>query len=136
MPEGASPDGASELAAFTDPVNAPVKRTETLFLGTGGFALRQDDWVFLPKQGSCGMTVQVPAGAPWGMPFDKLGLSTSDVDAQGAVRPNASATQLYNLKTDLPQARNQAASDPARAEAMRQRLESLIGKKGAARQKK
>ncbi len=133
LPDGASPDGASELSAFTDPVRTPGKRTETLFLGTGGFALRQYDWVFLPKQGSCGMTVQVPPAAQWGVPYERLGLSASGVDATGSPLPDAPAVQLYDLKHDMNQAENMAVKDPVRAEEMRVRLESLIGKKHALR---
>jgi arylsulfatase A-like enzyme len=133
VPAGASPDGASELAAFLDPAGAPAKRAETLFLGTGGMALRQGDWVFLPKPGSCGMTVQVPPGPQWGQPYAQLGLVTSDIDAQGKVKPDAPAVQLYNLKADPGQAKNQAAAEPERAAAMAARLEALVGKKHAAR---
>jgi arylsulfatase A-like enzyme len=135
VPEGASPDGASELAAFLDPAGAPAKRAETVFLGTGGFALRQGEWVFLPKQGSCGMTVQVPAGPQWGQPYAQLGLATSDIDAQGKVKPDAPAVQLYNLAADLGQTSNVAAAEASRATAMAQRLEVLVGKKQATRQK-
>lgn len=34
LPAGASPDGQSELAAFTKPVSAPLKRTEGVMLGS------------------------------------------------------------------------------------------------------
>lgn len=135
LPEGASPDGASDLAAWTDPARAPAKRTEAVFLGTGGHALRQGEWVYLPKQGSCGMTVRVPAGEPWGQPYAQLGLATSDVDAQGKIRPEAPAVQLYNLASDVGQSRNVAPAEAARAAAMGQRLEALVGKRNAPRQK-
>ena len=128
LPPGASPDGASELAAFTDPAHAPAPRTETLFLGTGGFALRQGEWVYLPKQGSCGMTVQVPPGAPWGQPYAKLGLTNSDVDAQGKIKPGAPPVQLYNLASDPGQATNVAAREPQRAAAMQKRLDELTAR--------
>lgn len=128
LPADASPDGVSDWAAFTDPAHAPARRTETLFLGTGGFALRQGDWVFLPKPGSCGMTVQVPPGTPWGQPYAKLGLTTSDVDAQGKIRPAAPPVQLYNLATDLRQATNVTAGEPQRTAAMQKRLETLCAK--------
>lgn len=126
MPEGASPDGASELAALLDPAKAPAKRTEAVFLGTGGFALRQGDWVYLPKQGSCGMTVQVPAGAPWGQPFAKLGLTTSDVDSTGSIKPGAPPAQLYHLKEDLAEAANRFATEPEVAQRLAARLEQLV----------
>ena len=128
LPPGASPDGAGDLAAFTDPAHAPASRTETLFLGTGGFALRQGEWVYLPKQGSCGMTVQVPPGAPWGQPYARLGLTNSDVDAQGKIHPGAPPVQLYNLATDPGQATNVAAAEPQRAAAMQKRLNELTAR--------
>jgi arylsulfatase A-like enzyme len=131
MPGDASPDGGSEWAAFLDPASATSKRTEAVFLGTGGHALRQDDWLFLPKQGSGGMTVQVPAGAPWGQPYAKLGLANSDMDEKGAIKPGAPAVQLYDLRADVGQSRNLAADEPARADAMRVRLEALTDRKKA-----
>jgi hypothetical protein len=96
--------------------------------GTGGYALRQGDWVFLPKQGSCGMTVQVPPGPPWGQPYSRLGLTNRDIDAQGQIRADAPPFQLYNLRTDVGQASNLATQEPHRAEQMRRRLEDLISK--------
>ena len=54
LPAGASPDGASELAAFTKPTSAPAKRTEGVILGSGTYVLRQGDWLYIPKQGSAG----------------------------------------------------------------------------------
>lgn len=126
LPPGASPDGASELAAFTDPAQAPAKRTEALFLGTGGFALRQGDWVYLPKQGSCGMTVPVPLGPLWGQPYAKLGMINSDVDAQGKAKPAAPPDQLYNLRNDLPQSANIAMQESSQAATMRKRMQELV----------
>lgn len=128
LPPGASPDGASELAALLDPVQAPAKRTEAVFLGTGGFVLRQGDWVYLPKQGSCGMTVQVPGGAPWGQPFARLGQANSDVDANGSIKPGAPPAQLYNLKDDLAEAANRIGAEPEVAQRLAARLEELVPK--------
>ena len=71
LPAGAAPDSLNQLPVLTDPAHAPAVRTELLSQGTGGYALRQGDWVYLPKQGSCGMTVQVPPGPPWGQPYAK-----------------------------------------------------------------
>jgi arylsulfatase A-like enzyme len=126
LPSGASPDGTSDLAAFTDPANAPAKRTEALFLGTGGFTLRQGEWVYLPKQGSGGMTVQVPAGPLWGQPYAALGMTNSDVDPQGQIKPSAPTEQLYNLGRDLPQSTNFATSEPSRAAALKKRMQKLV----------
>jgi arylsulfatase A-like enzyme len=125
LPDGASPDGASELAAFTEPAHAPIKRTEAVFLGTGGFALRQGDWLYIPKQGSAGMTVQVPPGPQWGAPYVQLGLTNSDITADGKIKPGAPAAQLYNLKDDLPQHTNVIAQHPDLAARMQARMDEL-----------
>lgn len=125
MPAGASPDGASELAALLDPVHAPATCAETVLLGTGGHALRQGPWVFLPKQGSCGMSVQVPDGTPWGVPYAQAGFTNSDITASGRVKPGAPAVQLYNLDDDLRESVNRAPAEPARCEAMKARLKAL-----------
>ena len=126
LPPGASPDGAGDLAAFTDPAQAPAKRSEALFLGTGGFALRQGDWVYMPKQGSGGMTVQVPAGPLWGQPYASLGMTNSDVDPQGQIKPGAPPEQLYNLGTDLPQSTNIVTQEPSQTTAMKNRIQELV----------
>jgi arylsulfatase A-like enzyme len=83
---------------------------------------------YLPKQGSCGMTVQVPPGAPWGQPYARLGLSNSDVDAHGKIKPEAPPVQLYNLATDPGQTTNAAAAEPQRAAAMQKRLVELTAR--------
>jgi arylsulfatase A-like enzyme len=131
VPAGASPDGASELAAFLDPAHAPAKRTEAVFLGTGGHVLRQGDWIYLPKRGSCGMTVQVPPGPQWGQPYATLGISNSDVDARGQIKPDAPPVQLYNLHDDLRQATNRFSTEPETAKRLAARLTELMPKRKA-----
>ena len=126
LPAGASPDGISDWPAFLDPVNAPAKRTEAVFQGTGGHVLREGDWVYCPKQGSCGMTVQAPPGPQWGLPYAKLGLVNSDVDAQGRVKLGAPAAQLYHLKDDPGQALNVIGRHPAVAQRLAARLDALV----------
>ncbi|HUT88997.1 MAG TPA: sulfatase-like hydrolase/transferase [Thermoguttaceae bacterium] len=128
LPEGAAPDSLNQLSVLTDPAHAAAVRNEFLMQGTGGLALRQGNWVYLPKQGSCGMTVQSPPGPLWGRPYGKLGLANSDVDDAGRVKPDAPPVQLYNLATDPGQATNLAASEPQRAAAMQQRLAELIAR--------
>ncbi len=126
LPEGAAPDSLNQLPALTDPAQAVAIRTEMGIEGVAGFALRQGDWVYLPKQGSLGKTVQVPAGPRWGQPYAGAGFLNSDVDAHGKVRPNAPAAQLYNLETDPFQRTNVIAREPERAEGMRRRLEEIL----------
>lgn len=125
LPTGAAPDSLNELPILTDPAQAPAIRSEMLMQGTGGYALRQGDWVYLPKQGSCGMTVQLPPVTPWGQPYAKMGLSNSDVDAQGKIKPSAPADQLYHLGSDPSEENNITRTEPERAKEMRARLEEL-----------
>ena len=126
MPAGASPDGASEWAAFLDPAGAPVKRKEAVFLGTGGHVLRQGDWAYLPKQGSGGMTVRVPPDAPWGQPWAKLGMTNSDIAPNGRPRPDAPPAQLYNLREDPCQVTNRVAAEEETARRLAGRLAELV----------
>jgi arylsulfatase A-like enzyme len=125
LPEGAAPDSLNQLPVWREPSRAAVRR-EMLAQGTGGYALRQDQWVFLPKPGSGGMTVQVPTAAPWGQPFAKLGLTNSDVDENGRVKPNAAPQQLYDLASDPRQSKNIAAHEPQRSAAMAARLRTML----------
>lgn len=129
LPVGSSPDGASDLAAFCNPGTAPAKRTEALFQGTGSYALRQGDWLYIPKQGSGGMTVQVPPGAPWGQPYAKMGQRNSDIDERGKVRPGAPAAQLYHLREDPSQAVNRFGGEPERASRLAARLDEMLPKR-------
>ena len=111
MPEGASPDGSSELAAFLEPNKSPAKRTEGVLQGTTGLVLRQGDWVYFAKQGSRGKTAPEPA-KPWSMSYAAMGFTNSDIDAKGQIKADSAKEQLYNLATDLPQKTNVAA-EPA-----------------------
>jgi arylsulfatase A-like enzyme len=126
VPAGAAPDSINQLPVLTDPVRTATIRNEALAQGTGGYSLRQGEWVFFPKQGSCGMTIQSPLGAPWGLPYAKMGVTNSDITAQGKVKADAPPIQLYRLSNDPKQQVNVAAQEPQRAEAMRKRLEDLI----------
>src|SRR5262249_22702086 len=92
-PKGASPDGRSELAAFSNPSKAPAKRKETAFLGIAGFAFRQGDWLYIPQQGSGGKTLPHTFSTSW----KEKGFINSDVDSEGHVKPDAPLDQLYNL---------------------------------------
>jgi arylsulfatase A-like enzyme len=126
LPAGAAPDGLNQLLAITDPVQAPAIRTEMIAQGTGGFAIRQGDWVYLPRQGSCGMTVQVPTGVQWGQPYPALGLTNSDVDPEGKIKPGAPPAQLYNLRPDFRQATNLFYAEPDTAKRLADRLKYLL----------
>lgn len=121
MPKGASPDGASELSAFSCPGKAPAKRKETAFLGIGGFAFRQGDWLYIPQQGSGGGTLPHTFSTSW----KQKGFVNSDVDAEGHIKPDAPLDQLYNLREDMPQANNVARAHLDRAAEMHARMHAL-----------
>lgn len=127
MPAGASPDGASELAAFLAPETVPAKRTEGVLQGTTGYVLRQGDWIYFPKQGSSGKTAPEPA-KPWGMSYSAMGFKNSDIDERGQIKTGAPKDQLYNLADDMTQEQNLAAQQLERTRAMRARLEEIVGK--------
>ncbi len=121
MPAGASPDGAGELAAFTRPEKAPSKRKETAFLGTKSYALREDDWLYIPKQGSGGGSAPHTNSASW----QQLGFVNSDIDDKGKIKPGAPRNQLYNLANDLSEEHNIVLDEPERAAAMQVRMNAL-----------
>jgi hypothetical protein len=93
--------------------------------GISCVALRQGDYVYLPKQGSCGFTV--PASA-WGEQYPRRGFVNSDVDSAGNIKSDAPPIQLYNLARDPRQTTNIAIAESQRAAAMQKRLHALIGK--------
>ena len=126
LPAGAAPDSLNQLPVLVDPSKAPAIRNEMLLQGTGGYALRQGDWVYLPKQGSCGRTVQIPFIEPWGQPYANMGVTNSDITPQGRIKPDAPSDQLYNLRIDPSQTTNVTREQPERAKAMRTRLEELM----------
>jgi len=118
VPPRAAPDSLNQLPVLLDPYRAPAVRTEFLVQGTGGYGLRQGEWLFIPGQGSFGWTVPAEPNPR----FASLGQVTSDVDEQGRIRPNAPPVQLYNLATDLFQRWNLAVNYPQRVEALGKRL--------------
>jgi arylsulfatase A-like enzyme len=135
IPEGSAPDSLNQMTVLLDPEHATAVRTEALAQGTGGYALRQGDWVYLPKQGSCGMTVQYPTAVPWGQPYFKMGLTNSDVTAQGTVKLDAPCAQLYNLRDNLLQTANRFNQEPDIGQRMAARLNELVPKATGSKKK-
>ena len=127
LPAGASPDGASELAAFIKPASAAAKRTEGVIFGSGTYVLRQGDWLYIPKQGSAGYSAP-EKDKPWSVPYALMGFKNSDVDEHGHIKPGAPKEQLYDLGKDLAESKNIALEQPERVASMRKRLEELTGK--------
>ena len=66
------------------------------------------------------------------MPYAKMGVTNSDIDSEGKIKPDAPKDQLYHLGNDLGQTKNLTLEQPERAEAMRARLKELTHKPKAA----
>ena len=124
VPEGASPDGHSELAGLLDPAKSPPKRTKGILHGTRSLALRQSSWLYLPGQGSGGKTAPEPE-KPWSVSYQGMKFQNSDVEKKGQIKPGATAEQLYDLDQDVSQHTNLAASQPERLKVMRERFAEL-----------
>lgn len=124
IPTGASPDGRSEKSAFLDPATAPASRTEGMHHGTRGLALRHQQWLYIPQQGSGGKTVPEPA-KPWSLSYRDMKTSNSDVDERGQIKAGSPKEQLYDLSKDSSQTTNLASTQPETLQTMRQRFAEL-----------
>jgi len=133
IPSGSCIDSIDQLPVLTAPHTAAAARTEVLIQGTGGYALRQGDWLFLPTRGSLGFTVQAPPVTRWGQPYKAMGVTTSDVDEEGQIKPDAPATQLYNLATDPGQSTNVVGQHLERAAEMGRALATMLDESAAAK---
>jgi len=124
MPAGAARDSISQLPVWTQP-DAPAARTEMTYnaITNPQVALRSGDWVYIPAQGSLGVTTD-PKQA-WAMQFDQLGLENSDFAPDGTLKPDAPKVQLYNLAEDPDQHANVAAKYPERVAELDQRLREI-----------
>ena len=121
LPEGASPDGHSELTALLDPAKSPPVRMEAILHGTRSLALRQGPLLYIPVPGSGGKTVPEPE-KPWSLSYRDMKFQNSDVDNRGQIKSGAPTEQLYNLDNDVGQHTNLAPSQPERLKAMRERF--------------
>jgi arylsulfatase A-like enzyme len=109
---------------LTDPEAAAVRQEMTYNgITRPQIALRSGEWLFLPAQGSFGVTTD-PKHA-WAMQFDELGLVNSDFDEQGQIKPEAPKVQLYNLKDDPQQRSNLAETHPEKVKELSERLQAL-----------
>ena len=121
-PEGSAKDSLSQLSVWCDPQAKPV-RTEMLYLGTGGLALRSGDWVYIPRRGSCGVTTD--PNQSWGLHLSDIGETNSDYDAQNGLKPGAPEQQLYNLRNDPSETRNVIREYPEKAAELAVRMKQL-----------
>ncbi len=104
-------DSISQLKVWLNPDGEPA-RTEMLQGGVFGMAFRSGDWVYLPGQGSLGLTT---GSGEWFLSVNKMGLPNSDYDEEGNLKDDAPETQLYNLKRDPSQSHNVVNEFPEKA---------------------
>jgi arylsulfatase A-like enzyme len=122
LPERAGPDSVSFLPVLTG--SAESTRDTLIYQGHKGLlALREDEWVLIPAQGSDGLTLH------WAtqklMSYEELGFVNSDYTPAGKLKPGAPPGQLYNLAEDLGQRHNLYNKHPERVARMKARLEEI-----------
>ena len=123
-PKGIAPISLNQLPVLMNPGKESVRK-EMLYLGTNAphIALRLGDWVFMPGQGSFGLTTA--PGSPW-LHLPDLGQTNSDIDVNGLPKKDAPAKQLYNLRIDPTQSRNLIQDYPEVAEQLQNRYYVLF----------
>ena len=96
-----------------------------LYLGTNAphIALRSADWVFMPGQGSFGLTT-APASSWLNLPA--MGQVNSDIDDHGRIKEDAPDKQLYNLRENPSQSVNIIDQFPDKAEELQKRYDELF----------
>jgi arylsulfatase A-like enzyme len=117
-------DSISQWSVLTDP-KAPAARHEMTYNGINlpQVALRSGPWLFLPGQGSFGVTTD-PRHS-WATQFAELGAVNSDFDESGNLKPDAPKVQLYNLDEDPRQAVNLAEHYPEKVKELSARLQTM-----------
>ncbi len=125
VPDGAAEDSINQLPALEDPSKA-APRSEMVYQGIFGFALRSGDWVFLPGQGSFGVTTD-PKMA-WAVQFHERAAPNSDYDENGKLREGAPPVQLYDLAADPNQTKNVARDHADVTDRLAARLKELTAR--------
>ena len=111
-PAGAAPDALNVLDLLTGKTTEAIRK-ELYMIGIDGQALRSGDWVYIPKQGSCGITTL--KSATWAIQLGRLGQKNSDYDEAGQLKEDAPKEQLYNLREDPGQLKNVIREHPEKA---------------------
>ena len=122
-PADAAKDSLNQLPVLLNPDAVPV-RDEMLYLGTVGLALRSGDWVYIPRQGSSGVTTDF--NQKWALRLHEVEMTNSDYDAQSRLIAGAPDTQLYNLRNDPEQSRNVVREHPEKAAELAARYQELF----------
>jgi arylsulfatase A-like enzyme len=121
-PEGAAEDSLNLLPLLTGATDQSP-RTELYLIGITGQALRSGDWIYIPTQGSQGVTTN-PA-MNWAMQMSEMDVRHSDYDAEGNLKPDAPQAQLYNLRIDRQQTTNVILEHPEVASRLGKRFREV-----------
>lgn len=121
-PAGAAPDGLNQFELLSGQTFDPV-RDELFLTGITGQGLRSGDWVYIPHQGSCGISTL--ESATWALQINEIGQENSDYNAAGKPIDGAPEHQLYNLRLDPAQSTNLVREHPEVAARLAKRFHSI-----------
>jgi arylsulfatase A len=112
LPHEAGPDSFNILPALLDQSGHTPPR-DSVIMGWPGWAIRQGPWLYIPHQGSGGVTTDPTnkAGEGW-MNLAEIGDRNSDYMETGELKADAPPAQLYNLVEDPGETTNLYAQHP------------------------
>lgn len=122
-PSTAASQSINQLPLLCQP-QMPSPRTTLHTLGVKGYAIRQNEWVYIPRQGSGGLSL--PQNSHWTPALRLLGLKHSDYNDDLQMKASAPKTQLYNLNHDLEQSTNIVNDYPERAQQLAKDYQQFI----------
>ena len=125
LPAGAAPDSLNQLSVFLNPDTEKPVRTKMIYSGIFGQGLRSGDWVYYPLQGSGGMTANPTQR--WGVFYQDMGVTNSDLDKTGQLKKNVPLAQLYNVVADIGQTKNVYSEYPERVAMMQKEWQAMVG---------
>lgn len=126
--EGEGPDSVNMLAALLGEPDEPIR--DHLVVSPRSkqhLALRSGDWVYISAPGGGGFggkrIGEHLLGGPAAHALTKQ--VNSDI-LNDRLKPDAPSAQLYNMRSDLSQARNVILQNPEKAREMKARLQKLL----------
>ncbi len=118
FPENTAEDSMDLSDIFLGRTKEPI-RTELFQIAIFGQGLRYGPWVYLPDQGSLGVTTNEKMR--WAMQMSEMDTEHSDY-VNGRLKADAPKRQLYHIERDPNQTKNVILEYPEVAERLEQRL--------------
>ena len=116
------PDSYNMLPALTGESKKPIRDHLIMAPNTKkNLAIRSGKWLYIGAQGSGGFGGNT--GGPGAVAWSKQ--TNSDITLDGQIREEAPDQQLYDLDTDLSQAKNVIRENPEVAQELREMLEKV-----------